>query len=103
MSLDLSTVLRVLETCDELQDDQSLISFVFPKSGGGSGQVFLEWKQGRSLRDYLRDPVLEGKLSLYQATHSRIVDHKGVKRRLTHVPQPGDELRFIKVTPSGGM
>jgi hypothetical protein len=103
VSIDPLMLLRVLDACDAQQEEAPLVSFVFPTPGGGVGQVFLAWKQGRYLKDYLRDPVLEGKLSLYAATHSRIVDHRNIKRRLTHVLQPGDELRFIRTTPIGGL
>lgn len=102
MSIDLDTVLRVLDACDAIEGPP-LISFVFPKKGGGSGQVFLEWKQGRSVRDYIRDPLFTNTLSLYQAAYSRILDHRNIRRRLTHVPKPGDELRFIRASPIGEM
>jgi hypothetical protein len=93
------TLLRVIETCEAQPEGPPLVSFVFPNRGGGSSQVFLEWKQGRSLKEYIRLPVLNGKLSLNQAAHSRILDHRGLKRRLTCVLQPGDELRFVKAHP----
>lgn len=98
MSVDVVALLKVRATCED-QDDEPLISLVFPTPDGSSGQIFLSWKQGRFLRDYLKDPVLNGKLSLYQAARSRIVDHNNVKRRLTYIPQPGDELRIIRTTP----
>lgn len=102
MSIDPLTLLRVRDACAALLDvDEPLVSFVFPKPGGGSMQVFLAWKQGRCLKDYFRDPALDGKLSLYAASHSRIVDHRNIKRRLTQVLQPGDELRFIRTSPIG--
>ena len=101
MSIDVETLLRVIDVCEEDQETPPLVSFVFSKNGGGSGQIFLAWKQGKLLRDYLHDPALHGVLSLYQASHSRIVDHRNLKRRLTSVLQPGDELRFLAVAPIG--
>lgn len=95
MSIELGTLLRVLETCDALHEEKPLISLVVPKKGGGSGQVFLPWVPGKSLRNYIRDPVLNGVLSVYQATYSRIIDHNNVKRRLSYEPREGDEIRFI--------
>jgi hypothetical protein len=103
MSLDVGTVLRVLEACDAEITAEPLISLVFPKPGGGSGQVFLKWEQGKMVKEYLRDPVLAGKLSLYQAAYSRIVDHRNVKRRLSHTLKAGDELRFIRTSPTSEM
>jgi integrase len=103
VSLDLDTILRVMEVCEAEVEDTTLISFVVPKKGGGTGQVFLEWQKGKFLKDYLRDPVLQGTVSLYQAAYSRILDHRNIRRRLTYMPQPGDELRFIRAAPIGEM
>jgi hypothetical protein len=96
------TLMRVLEACDAIEEEKPLVSLVFPKPGGGTGQVFLEWKQGRSLESYVRDPAVRRLLSLYAAMHSRIVDHRNIKRRMSYVLQPGDELRFVRTTPIGG-
>jgi hypothetical protein len=103
VSLDLDAVLRVIEACDALVVPEPLISFVFSKRGGGSAQVFLRWIPGRPLKDYIRDPALTGGISLYQAAYSRILDHKNIKRRLSYVPQEGDELRFIRSPPAREM
>ena len=104
MSLDIDTILRVYAACEaEMTGGDPLISFVVPKKGGGVGQVFLHWRAGKAIKDYVRDPALGGALSLYQASHCRILDHRNVRRRLTHVPQPGDELRFLRATPIGEM
>lgn len=103
MSLDVATVLRVIEACNAEIKPEPLISLVFPKKGGGTGQVFLSWTPGKMLRDYILDPALTGKLSLYQAAYSRIVDHRNIKRRLSYIPQTGDELRFIRAVPAGEM
>lgn len=103
MSLDVDTVMRVLDACDAEFVEEPLISLVFPKNGGGSGQVFLKWVPGKILKDYIRDPALTGKLSLYQAAYSRIVDHRNIKRRLSYTPQTGDELRFIRSSSIGEM
>lgn len=95
MTIDVSTLLRVLEACDAAREEESLISFVVPKKGGGTGQIFLRWVPGRTLKDYLRAPALNGVMSVYQACHSRIVDHTNIKRRLLYCPKEGDEFRFI--------
>jgi hypothetical protein len=104
VSLEVDAVMRVLRACDERLERNTvpLISLIFPKSGGGHGQVFLPWT-GRMLKDYIGHPALTNKLSLYQAAYSRILDHNGVKRRLTYSPKAGDEIRFIKVSPIGGV
>lgn len=95
--MDPVALLRVLEACDALAEpEEQLISLVVPKRGGGTGQVFLKWVPGKMLKDYIRNPALTGVLSLYQAAYSRIVDHRNIKRRLSYVLQPGDELRFIR-------
>lgn len=104
MSLDLDVLLKVIDACEQQEQPQQLISLVFPRrGGGGTGQVFLEWKSGKLLRDYLKTGVLHGVLSTYQAAHCRIVDHHGLRRRLTYVPQPGDEFRFQRSSPVGDM
>lgn len=104
MSLDLDVLLKVIDACEQQEQPQQLISLVFPRRGGEStGQIFLEWKPGKLLRDYLKTGVLHGVLSTYQASHSRIVDHRGMHRRLTYVPQPGDEFRFVRASPVGAM
>lgn len=95
MTIDVGTLLSVLEACDSVQDEVPLISFVVPQKGGGTGQIFLPWVPGRTLKDYLKSPALHGVISVYQACYSRIVDHTNVKRRLLHVPRAGDEIRFI--------
>jgi hypothetical protein len=100
VSIDIDTVLRVLDACDRELEKEPLISFVVPKRGGGTGQVFLKWRRGWGLKDYIRDPALTGIISLYQAAHSRIVDHRNIKRRLTYTPNQGDEIRFIRTKPS---
>lgn len=104
MSIDIETMLRVIDACEVQEQPQKLVSFVIPRRGGESvGQVFLTWEPGKTVRDYLRNPVMHSAISLYQASHSRIVDHRGCRRRLTHVPQPGDELRFQRGAPVGEM
>jgi hypothetical protein len=97
MSLAIDDVLRVFDACDQLIEAEAapLISLVFPYKGVTTCQVFLVWKQGRMLRDYLRDPALHERFSLHTAYYSRIVDQAGVKRRLIYVPKPNDELRFL--------
>lgn len=102
MALDLDLILQVYDACDALVDP-ALISLVIPQKGGGTGQIFLQWSQGRPLKSYLKDPLLQGVWSLYQAAHCRIVDHTNVRRRLSHLPQPGDEFRFSPGSNSGAM
>lgn len=94
MSIDVDVLLRVLEACDSTRKEEPLISLVVPKKGGGYGQIFLKWVPGRLLKDYIRDPALTKVLSLYSAMHSRIIDHRGIHRRLTYRPEEGDELTF---------
>lgn len=103
MSLDLDTVLRVLEACDEVAAPPPLISFVVTTKTGIQAQAFLRWVPDKTLKDYIRDPALTRVISLYQAAYSRILDHKNIKRRLSYVPQEGDELRFIRTPPARGM
>src|SRR5262245_19433183 len=105
MSIDLETLLRVIDACEvEEESPPALISLVIPrKGGGGSGQIFLEWQPGKTLRDYLQHPTLASAFSLYRAAYSRIVDHRNIRRRLTYAPQPGDELRFLRIAPIGEM
>lgn len=90
--MDVDAVLRVLQACDEVKAPP-VISLVFPQKGGGRSQIFLEWKKGKTIRDYIRDPKLRGKLSLSRALRRcRITDHTHRVRRSTHVPQPNDEI-----------
>lgn len=100
MSLNVDTVLRVLQACDEVKSTP-VISIVFPRRGGGMGQVFLEWKAGKSLRDYVRDPLFRGKLSLHTVLYSRVVDHENRVKRTSYIPKPNDEIRIIRVRPGG--
>lgn len=99
MTLSVTDVLRVMEACETVEDDQAgpLVSFIVPKNGGGWGQILLKWRRGKPLRDYIRDPALTGVLSVYQATRCRVVDQLAVKRGLSHTPNAGDEIRFIPV------
>jgi hypothetical protein len=103
MSLDFDTLLRVIDACELKEEPPILISLVIPRRGGGAGQVFLDWVPGKTLKEYLRTPVVHEAISLFQAAHSRIVDHRNIKRRLSHVPQPGDELRFVRTAPARGI
>ena len=93
MSVDVVTLLKIWEECDK-EPEEALISLVIPKQTG-SRQVFLAWRQGRMLKEYLREPILRGVWSLYQAAHSHIMDQMSIRRRLTYIPQPGDEFRFL--------
>lgn len=95
MTIDVGTRLRVFEACSATREEAPLISFVFPMKGGGSGQVFLKWLPGKTLKAYLKDPALHGALNVYQACHSRILDQGNIKRRLLYTPREGDEFRFI--------
>jgi hypothetical protein len=104
MSIDLDTLLRVIDACEAPGEPQQLVSLVIPQRGGERvGQVFMAWKPGKTVREYLQDPRVHAVISLYQAAYSRIVDHRGLKRRLSHVPKPGDELRFLRVASIGEM
>lgn len=96
MSLSVTDITRVLLACQERVEDKPLISFVFPHHGV-SCQVFLDWRQGRMLKEYVLSPSLNGYLSLHTAYHSRIVDQRGLRHRLTYMPKPNDELRFLTV------
>lgn len=93
MSIALETLFKIWEVCDA-EPEEPLVSLVFP-AHGRSRQIFLAWRQGRMLKEYLRDPALQGEWTLYQAAYSRIVDQMGIRRRLSHIPQPGDEYRFF--------
>lgn len=95
MTIDVGTLLRVLDACEEASEEQLLISLVFPKKGGGSAQIYLQWKKGQMLKDYIKHPSLTGILNLHQAAHYRILDHNNVKQRLTYRPHAGDELRIF--------
>lgn len=100
MSLNVDTVLRVMQACDEVEA-KPVISLVFPQRGGGTSQVFMEWRRGRTLKDYVRDPILRGKLSLHTVLYSRVLDHNNRVRRSTSVLQPNDEIRVIPVSKGG--
>lgn len=101
MTIDAVALLRVLAACDELQEEEPLVTLVFPKKGGGYARISLLWNANKSLKDYIRDPSLTAVFSLYQAAHSRILDHNNIKRRLSYVPRMGDELRFLAASPAG--
>ena len=100
MSLNIDAILRVLQACDDVES-KPVISMVFPRRGGGVGQVFLEWKEGKTLRDYIRDPIFRGKLSLHTVLYSRVMDQTNRVRRSSHTPRPNDEIRIIRVRPGG--
>ena len=95
MTIDVGTLLRVLEACATEDEKEPLISLVVPKKGVGTCQVFLKWVPGKTLKAYLKDPALHGLFSVFQACHSRILDHTNIKRRLLHTPNAGDEFRFL--------
>lgn len=99
MTLSVGDITRVISACQELQEEAPpLISFVFTHHGQQC-QAFLEWQEGKMLKDYILDPGIHRYLTLHTAHYSRIVDHLGVKRRLTYIPKPNDELRFLRVRP----
>lgn len=96
MSLSVVDFARVIANSHRAEPETQLISLVFPHHGV-SCQVFLEWKQGRMIREYILDHSLHGYLSLHLAHHCRIVDQRGIRHRLTYMPKPNDELRFLTV------
>jgi len=98
MTVSVETLLKVIRVCEEEAPEEDLISLVLPKKGGGSAQIYLTWVSGKSLKDYIRDTSLRGVFSLHTACYSRILDQNNIKRRLTHVPNAGDEIRFIKLS-----
>ena len=90
----------MLAACEEIQADP-VISLVFPQKGGGTSQVFLHWAQGKTLRDYVRDPLLRNLLSIRTLTHGRVTDQTNRTLRSTHVPKPNDEIRIMRVRAGG--
>jgi hypothetical protein len=96
MTIDVGTLLRVLDACEEASESEPLVSLVFPKKGGGSAQIFLPWKRGKKLKDYISHPSLTGVWNVHQAMRSRILDHENRKRRITDVLREGDEIRFVR-------
>jgi hypothetical protein len=83
----------VMEACKNAPKI-AMVTLTYPARGGRLAKVDIPWEQGKTLRDYVRSPVLRGKLDIHRVIHSRNTRTNGKKVKLNEVLKPGDYIRI---------